>query len=44
MCLQKKKKKKKKRDTKVSNIVIRRRKFKRMQTKEVYNEISSSQD
>ena len=41
MCLQNQKKKK--RDTKVSYIV-KRKKIKRMQTKEVHNEVSSSQD
>ena len=36
--------KKKKRDTKVSYIVKRRKKIKRMQTKEVHNEVSSRKD
>ena len=38
------KSKEKKIDTKVSYIVKRRKKNQRMQTKEVHNEVSSSQD
>ena len=47
ICLQKKKKKKKKRDTKVSYIVKREemKSWKEeWKTKEVHNEVSSSQD
>ena len=36
--------KKNKRDTKVSYIVKRRKKIKRMQTKKVHNEVRGSQD